>query len=119
MRALTPEEQQEIEKAVEQFKNGDFARHMADLQREMAELKIKDTFDSRDFREDMEAAERELSHGAFVNNVELQAKIQMMTKNFDRQNMIMGPCKDGVGKDKEKEKLKQKKPENPQSPQMQ
>ena len=116
VRVLTPEEKEQFEKAMEQFKNGDFAKHMADLQREMAQLKIKDTFDNRDFREDMEAAQRELSQGAFVNNTELQAKIQTMMKNFDKQNMFIGPCKDGVGKDKEKAKTKQKTPEIPQHP---
>jgi len=113
VRVLTPEEQQEIEKAMEQFKNGDFAKHMADLQREMADLKIKETFNSRDFREDMEAAQRELAQSALVNNAELQAKIQTMMKNFDKQNMFLGNCKDGVVKDKEK--AKQKQPESPQN----
>ena len=114
VRVLTPEEKEQFEKSMEQFKNGDFAKHMADVQREMAELKIKDTFDSRDFKEDMEAAERELSHGAFVNNAELQAKIQTMMKNFDKQNMFMGPCKDGFVKDKDKAKQKLKAPMTPQ-----
>jgi hypothetical protein len=110
VRLLTPEEQQELEKAMEQFKNGDFARHMADLQREMAELKIKDTFDSPEFREKMEAAQREFAQSALVNNAELQARVQAMMKNFDIQNMNMGHCKDGVVKEKDKDK--QKKPEN-------
>ncbi len=114
VRALTPEEQEQIEKAMEQFKNGDFAKHMADLQREMADLKIKDTFDSREFREKMEAAQRELSQNALMNNAELHEKIQAMVKNFDKQNMYIGPCKDGVVKDKEKAKQKQKEPEGPQ-----
>ncbi len=114
MRALTPEEKEQIEKAVEQFKNGDFAKHMADLQREMAQLKIKDTFDSREFREEMEAARRELAQSALVNNAELQAKIRAMVKNFDKQNIYIGHCKDGAVKDKNKEKQKQKTPENPQ-----
>jgi hypothetical protein len=113
VRALTPEEQQEIEKAMEQFKNGDFAKHMADLQREMAELKIKDAFDSPEFREKMEAAQRELAQSAFVNNAELQARVQAMMKNFDKQNKYIGHCKDGVVKDKDKDK--QKNPENPQN----
>jgi hypothetical protein len=114
VRVLTPEEQQEIEKAMEQFKNGDFAKHMADLQREMAKLKIEDTFNSRDFREDMEAAQRELSQSALVNNAELHEKIQAMVKNFDKQNVYIGPCKDGVVKDKEKAKQKQKEQDGPQ-----
>jgi hypothetical protein len=86
------------------------------MQREMAQLKLKDTFDSRDFREEMETVERELSHGAFVNSAEMQAKIQTMMKNFDKQNMFMGPCKDGFMKDKDKEKAKAKQgaPETPQ-----
>src|SRR5205085_10014121 len=53
---LTPEAKEQldkakeqIEKAMEQFKNGDFARQMADMQREMAQIKFKDTFDSREF----------------------------------------------------------------------
>ncbi|MCU1250264.1 MAG: TonB family protein, partial [Edaphobacter sp.] len=33
VRVLTPEEKEQFEKAMEQFKNGDFAKHMADLQR--------------------------------------------------------------------------------------
>jgi beta-lactamase regulating signal transducer with metallopeptidase domain len=117
VRVLTPEEQQEIEKAMEQFKNGDFAKQMAAMRREMANLKIKETFNNRDFREDMEAAQRELAQSAFVNNAELQAKIQTMMKNFDKQNMFLGNCKDGVvkDKDKEKEKAKQKQPESPQN----
>jgi beta-lactamase regulating signal transducer with metallopeptidase domain len=119
VRAPTPEEKEQIEKAMEQFKNGDFARHMADMQREMAELKMKDTFDTPEFREKMEAAQRELAQSALVNNAELQAKVKAMMKNFDMQGMNMGHCKDDVVKDKEKEKLKQKMPENPQSPQMQ
>jgi len=117
VRVPTPEEKEQIEKAMEQFKNGDFARHMADMQREMAELKMKDTFDTPEFREKMEAAQRELAQSALVNNAELHAKVKAMMKNFDMQGMNMGHCKDDVGK--EKEKLKQKKPENPQSPQMQ
>ncbi len=55
VRVLTPEEKEQFEKAMEQFKNGDFAKHMADLQREMADLRINNTFDSREFREKMEA----------------------------------------------------------------
>ena len=113
VRALTPEEQQEIENAVEQFKNGDFAKHMADLQREMADLKIKDTFDSPEFREKMEAAQREFAQNALANNAELRARVQAMVKNFDKQNMYI--CKDGVVKDKDKEKAKQKQPESPQN----
>jgi hypothetical protein len=113
VRALTPEEKEQIEKAMEQFKNGDFAKHMADLHREMADLRFKDTFDSREFREKMEAAQRELSQNAFMNNEELQEKIQAMVKNFDKQNVYIGPCKDGFlkDKDKEKEKAKQKQKE--------
>jgi hypothetical protein len=114
VRVLTPEEKEQFEKAMEQFKNGDFAKHMADLQREMADLRMKDTFDSREFREDMEAAQRELAQNALVNNAELQAKVQAMMKNFDKQNMYLGNCKDGVVKDKEKDKAKQKQPVSPQ-----
>jgi beta-lactamase regulating signal transducer with metallopeptidase domain len=101
LRALTPDEREQIEKAMEQFK------HMADQQRKMAELKINDTFNSRDFRADMEAAQHELSQSALVNNAELHAKIQAMVKNFDKQNMNIGHCKDGVVKDKDKAKQKQ------------
>jgi hypothetical protein len=75
---------------------------MAELQREMAQLKIKETFDSREFREDMEAAQRELSQSVLVNNAELHARIQAMVKNFEKQNMYIGHCKDGVVKDKDK-----------------
>jgi beta-lactamase regulating signal transducer with metallopeptidase domain len=119
VRVLTPEEKEQFDQAMEQFKNGDFARHMADLQREMAELKMKDMFDTPEFREKMEAVQRELAQSALVNNAELQAKVKAMMKNFDMQGMNMGHCKDDVVKDKDKAKLKQKKPENPQSPQMQ
>jgi beta-lactamase regulating signal transducer with metallopeptidase domain len=115
VRVLTPEEQQEIGKAMEQFKNGDFAKQMAAMQREMANLKIKETFNSRDFREDMEATQRELAQSVLVNNAEFQAKIQTMMKNFDKQNKSLGNCKDGVVKDKDKEKAKQKQPESPQN----
>ena len=115
VRVLTPEEKEQFEKAMEQFKNGDFAKHMADLQREMADLRIKDTFNSRDFREDMEAAQRELAQSALVNNAEFRAKIQTMMKNFDKQKMYIGPCKDGFAKDKDKAKQKQKEPETPQN----
>lgn len=119
-RVLTPEEKEQFEKAMEQFKNGDFAKRMADMQREMAQLKIKDTFDSRDFREDMEAMRREFAQGAFVNSAELQAKIQTMMKNFDKQNMFMGPCKDGVkDKDKDKDKAAKQKQKEPATPQLQ
>jgi metal-dependent amidase/aminoacylase/carboxypeptidase family protein len=116
VRVLTPEEKEQFEKAMEQFKNGDFAKHMADLQREMAELKMKDTFDAPEFREKMEAVQRELAQSALVNNAELQAKVKAMMKDFDKQNMFMGPCKDGFVKDKDKEKAKtkQKTPETPQ-----
>jgi beta-lactamase regulating signal transducer with metallopeptidase domain len=115
VRVLTQEEQKQIEKAMEQFRNGDFAKHIADLQREMADLKINNTFDSREFRRDMEAAQRELAQSALVNNAELHAKIQAMVKNFDKQNMYIGHCKDGVVKDKnkDKDKAKQKQPVNP------
>ena len=113
-RALTPEEQQEIEKAMEQFKNGDFAKHMVDVQEQMAKHKVKDTFDSPEFREKMESMQRELAQSAFVNNAELQARVQAMTKNFETRNMNVGHCKDGFVKDKEKTKQKQKKSENPQ-----
>jgi hypothetical protein len=112
MRALSPEEKEQIEKAMDQFKNGDFAKHAVELQQEMAKLKIKDTFDSPEFREKMEAAQREFAQSALVNNAELQARVQAMVKNFDKQNMYTGHCKDGAVKDKDKEK--QKKPANPQ-----
>jgi beta-lactamase regulating signal transducer with metallopeptidase domain len=114
VRGLTLEEKEQFEKAMEQFKNGDFAKHMADMQREMAQLKLKDTFDSPEFRKEMEAAQRELAEGAFVNNAELQAKIQTMMKNFDKQKTLIGPCKDGFVKDKDKDKDKQKS-ESPQN----
>ena len=52
-----------MKKAMNAFKSGDFAKHMADLQ-EMTKLKIKDTFDNPEFRENMEAAQRELSSTA-------------------------------------------------------
>jgi beta-lactamase regulating signal transducer with metallopeptidase domain len=113
VRVLTPEEKEQVEKAMEQFRNGDFAKHMADLQQEMADLKIKDTFDSPEFRRDMEAAQRELAQSALVNNAELHAKIQAMVKHFNKQNMYTGNCKDGVVKDKDKDKAKQKQPVNP------
>ena len=113
VRVLKPEEQQEIEKAMEQFKNGDFAKHMADLQREMAELKLNNTFDSPEFREKMEAVQRELQQSALVNNAELHAKVQAMVKNFDKQNIYIGHCKVGAVKDKDKDKGKQKQPVNP------
>jgi beta-lactamase regulating signal transducer with metallopeptidase domain len=114
VRALTPGEKEQVEQAMEQFKNGDFAKHMVDLQREMADLRFKDTFDTREFREKMEAAQRELSQNAFMNNEEFQEKIQAMVKNFDKQNVYIGPCKDGFMKDKEKAKQKQKEPDGPQ-----
>jgi beta-lactamase regulating signal transducer with metallopeptidase domain len=113
VRVLTPREQKQIEKAMEQFRKGDFAKHMADLQREMADLRINNTFDSREFRQDMEAAQRELAQSALVNNAELHAKIQAMVKNFDKQNIYIGHCKDGAVKDKDKDKVKQKQPVNP------
>jgi beta-lactamase regulating signal transducer with metallopeptidase domain len=113
VRLLTPEEKEQFEKAMEQFKNGDFAKYMGDLQREMSDLRMTDTFDSRELREKMEAAQRELAQSALVNNADLQAKIQTMMKNFDKQNMFFGNCKDGVVKDKEK--AKQKQPESPQN----
>jgi hypothetical protein len=115
VRAMTPEEKEQIERAMEQFKNGDFARHMVDLQREMADLKIKETFDSPEFREKMEAAQRELAQSALVNNAELHARIQAMVKNFDKQNLYVEHCKDGVVKDKNKDKEKQKQPGSPQN----
>jgi hypothetical protein len=90
----------------------DLTRHIIELQQEMVKLKIKDSFTSRDFREDMEKAQREIRQSALVNNAELQAKVQAMVKNFDKQNKYIGHCKDGVVKDKDKEKQKQ-----PQSPQ--
>ena len=112
VRALTPEEKEKIEKAMEQFKNGDFAKHMADMQREMAQLK---TFNSEEFREKMDAARREFEQSALANNAELRAKVQAMMKNFDMQKMYMGHCKDGTLKDKDKDKDKQKKSESPQN----
>jgi hypothetical protein len=118
VRVLTPQEKEQVERAMEQFHNGDFARQMADMQREMAQLKLKGTFDTRDFRKDMEAAQHEFAESALVNNEDLQAKIQTMVKNFDKQNMYIGPCKDGFVKDKDdKDKAKkQKTPETPQHP---
>jgi beta-lactamase regulating signal transducer with metallopeptidase domain len=109
-RALTPEEKERVEKAMEQFKNGDFAKHMADIQREMADLRVNNTFDSREFREKMET-QRELAQSALVHNAEFRARIQTMVKNFDKQNMYIGHCKDGVAKNKDK--AKQKQPVNP------
>jgi hypothetical protein len=108
-RALTPEEKKKVDEAMEQFKNGDFAKHMADMKREMAELK---TLNSEDFREKMEAARREFEQNALANNAELRAKIQAMMKNFDTHNMYVGPCKDGFAKDKDKDKQKSDGPVN-------
>jgi hypothetical protein len=85
---------------------------MADLQREMAKLKIKDTIDSPEFREEMKEARRELAQSALVNNAELQARVQAMMKNLDVQKMNLGQCKDGVVKEKEKEQKKAEKPQN-------
>jgi hypothetical protein len=121
VRSLTPEEKEQIEKAMEQFKNGDFAKRMADWQREMANLKIDNTFDTREFREKMQAAQHELAQSALVNNAELHAKMQAMVKNFDTQNEKIWPCKDKFAKDKDKDKdkdndkQKQKKLEKPQN----
>jgi beta-lactamase regulating signal transducer with metallopeptidase domain len=85
----------------------DLARHMVELQQEMVKLKIKDTFNSRDFREDMEKAQREIRQSALVNNAELQAKVQVMVKDLDKQNKYIGHCRDGVVKDKERQKQAQ------------
>jgi beta-lactamase regulating signal transducer with metallopeptidase domain len=115
VRSLTPEEKEQIEKAMEQFKNGDFAKHMADWQREIADLKIDNTFDTREFGEKMQAAQHELAQSALVHNAELHAKMQVMVKNFDTQNKKIWPCKDGFAKDKDKEKQKQKKSEKAQN----
>ncbi len=101
VRALTPEEKEQIDRAMEQFENGDFAKHMADMKREMADLK---TFNSEEFREKMEAARREFEQSALANNAELRAKVQAMMKNFDMHNMYIGHCKDGFAKDKDKDK---------------
>jgi beta-lactamase regulating signal transducer with metallopeptidase domain len=108
VRALTLEEKQKIDEAMGQFKNGDFAKHMADMQREMAQLK---TFNSEEFGEKMEAARRQFEQSALANNAELRAKVQTMMKNFDTHNMYIGPCKDGFVKDKDKQK-KSDGPEN-------
>jgi hypothetical protein len=115
VRSLTPEEKEQIERAMEQFKNGDFAKHTADWQREMADLKIDNTFDTREFREKMQAAQHELAQSALVNNAELHAKMQAMVKNFDTQDKKIWPCKDEFAKDKDKDKQKQKKSEKPQN----
>jgi hypothetical protein len=115
VRSLTPEEKEQIEKAMEQFKNGDFAKHMADWQREIADLKIDNTFDTREFGEKMQAAQHELAQSALVHNAEFHAKMQVMVKNFDMQNKKIWPCKDGFAKDKDKEKQKQKKSEKAQN----
>jgi hypothetical protein len=77
----------------------------------MADLRFKDSFDRREFQDKMEAAQRELSQNAFMNNAELHEKIQAMVKNFDKQNVYIGPCKEGFLKDKDKEKAKQKQKE--------
>jgi beta-lactamase regulating signal transducer with metallopeptidase domain len=132
VRDLTPEERQRIDKAMalsaesmkkamEAFKNGDFAEHMAELNQEMAKFKIN-TFDNPEFREKMEAAQRELAHSALVNNAELQAKVKAMMQNLDLENMAVLHCKDGVVKDKEKDKQKDKpkqKQKDSEDPQMQ
>jgi hypothetical protein len=115
VRSLTPEEKEQIERAMEQFKNGDFAKHMADWQREIADLKIDNTFDTRELGEKMQAAQHELAQSALVHNAELHAKMQVMVKNFDTQNKKIWPCKDGFAKDKDKEKQKQKKSEKAQN----
>jgi hypothetical protein len=77
----------------------------------MVDLRIKDTLDSREFREKMQAAQRELQQSALVNNAEFRARVQAMVKNFDKQNMYLGHCKDGVVKDKDK----QKEPKSPKN----
>jgi beta-lactamase regulating signal transducer with metallopeptidase domain len=133
VRDLTPEERQQIDKAMalsaetmkkamEAFKNGDLAAHMAELNQEMAKLKLKDTFDSAEFREKMEAAQRDLAHSALVNNAELQAKVKAMMQNLDMENMAALHCKDGAVKDKDKDKDKDKskqKQKDSEDPQMQ
>jgi beta-lactamase regulating signal transducer with metallopeptidase domain len=132
VRDLTPEERQQIDKAtalsaesmkkaMEAFKNGDFAKHMVEMQQEMAKFKIN-TLDSPEFREKMEAAQRELAHSALVNNAELQAKVKAMMQNLDVENMAVLHCKDGAVKDKDKDKQKDKpkqKQKDSEDPQMQ
>jgi beta-lactamase regulating signal transducer with metallopeptidase domain len=129
VRDLTPEERQQIDKAMalsaesmkkamEAFKNGDFAEQMAGLNQEIAKLKLKDTFDSPEFRTEMEAAKRAMAQSAWVNNAELQAKVKAMVKNLDVENMAVVHCKDGAVKEKAKDKDKQKQKDSA-DPQMQ
>ncbi len=132
VRDLTPEERQQIDKAMalsaesmkkamKAFKNSDLAEHMAEFNQEMAKFKIN-TFDNSEFREKMEAVQRELTHSALVNNAELQAKVKAMMQNLDVENMAVLHCKDGAVKDKDKDKEKDKpkqKQKDSEDPQMQ
>jgi hypothetical protein len=129
VRDLTPEERQQIDKAMalsaesmkkamEAFKNGDFAEQMAGLSQEIAKLKLKDTFDSPEFRTEMDAVRRAMEQSAWANNAELQAKVKAMVKNLDVENMAVVHCKDGAVKDKAKDKDKQKQKDS-KDPQMQ
>ena len=85
------------------------------LQREMAELRLKNSFNSREFREDMERAQRELSQSVLANNAELHSRLQAMVKDLERQNMYIEHCKDDAVKDKDKAKQKQKESEAPRN----
>jgi uncharacterized protein YcbK (DUF882 family) len=122
MRALTPEEQQKIEKAMansaEEMKKAmaavnseEFRRQMAAVQEEMAKIKVKTYFDSDEFNKQMDAARQEVAkQSAWMNSAEFQdkmAKVQAMMKDLDMQpclNLQHCKCKDSVVKDKEKQK---------------
>jgi beta-lactamase regulating signal transducer with metallopeptidase domain len=119
VRDLTPEERQQIDKAMalsaesmkkamEAFKNGDFAEQMAGLNQQIAKLKLKDTFDGPEFRTEMDEVKRAMAQSAWVNNAALQARVQAMVKNLDVENMAVEHCKDGAVKEKNKDKDKQK-----------
>jgi DNA-binding MarR family transcriptional regulator len=116
--ALTPEEKQQIEKAMansaEEMKKAmaavdseEFKRQMAAMQEEMTKIKVK-AFDSDEFNKQMNAARQKMAkQSAWMNSAEFHEKmanVQAMVKNLDMQPCQNCKCKDDVGKDKGKQK---------------
>jgi beta-lactamase regulating signal transducer with metallopeptidase domain len=114
VRALTPEEQQKIQKAMDEsakamekaadsFNSEDFQNQMAAVQDAMKKIKIKTFIDSEAFQQQMDAAAKSMEQAQELNSKEFQEKMAKMQEKFKNMEVPFCTCTVGPGKEKQKD----------------
>jgi beta-lactamase regulating signal transducer with metallopeptidase domain len=123
MRAMTPEEQEkirkamansaeEMKKAMESVNSEEFRNQMAAAQEAMSKIKVKNFFENEEFKRQMDAAAQSMKNQSAWNSADFQENMGKFQETMKGMDLQFCTCKTGTGK----EKLKQKTaPEAPQA----